>query len=69
MSHPSAKRLAPFAASVSLTLLGLGSEPEEWASWVFWQRALHLVGLIIAGAVAYFAILWVAGLRLWHLKE
>jgi putative peptidoglycan lipid II flippase len=62
-------RIALGAALMTLTLLGLGSAPEEWASWVFWQRALHLVGLIIAGAVAYFAILWVAGLRLWHLKE
>ncbi|MEJ2509722.1 MAG: murein biosynthesis integral membrane protein MurJ [Gammaproteobacteria bacterium] len=45
-------------------LLYLRGELAEWSAWGTSQRAAHLLGLIAAAAGAYFAALWLLGVRL-----
>jgi putative peptidoglycan lipid II flippase len=49
-------------------LLALSHDLSQWLAEPPLHRALHLAGLILAGAAAYAAVLWLAGLRPAHLR-
>jgi putative peptidoglycan lipid II flippase len=49
-------------------LLALSHDLSKWLAEPPLHRALHLAGLILAGAAAYAAVLWLAGLRPAHLR-
>lgn len=50
--------------ALGLTLwFGMGSE-QRWLSTHGWMRILHLCGLVVAGVIVYFAVLFALGFRL-----
>mgnify|MGYP000577606269 CR=1 FL=1 len=55
--------------ALCLALYGLTSFLNDWAEWLWWQRATWM-GLICAvGAAVYLLLLFVGGFRLSHLKH
>lgn len=50
-------------------ILWMGSSTQSWLEWSVWQRAWQLAQLCFAGGSAYFAVLFLAGLRLKHLRH
>jgi putative peptidoglycan lipid II flippase len=55
-------------ASVSMAgLLIYASDGLPWQSWTLIERVSHLAGWIVGGGAAYFACLWLSGLRPRHL--
>ncbi|MFY9179954.1 MAG: murein biosynthesis integral membrane protein MurJ [Venatoribacter sp.] len=52
-------------AGIILYLMG---NPEAWLDWSGWQRAQQLTLIVVAGILAYFAVLFATGFRLKHLK-
>lgn len=59
-----------FANTVMGALLWWGV--GDWASWAQWhamERVMHLMLWVVAGAVSYFACLWVTGVRYHHFRS
>ena len=59
--------LGRIALALALMALGLAyfvPAPPVWLQWDMYERAVNVVLCTIAGALAYFATLWVTGLRL-----
>jgi putative peptidoglycan lipid II flippase len=56
-------QLAAALAAMGLVLAWLGGSARDWLRIEPIPRIGWLAGLTLAGALAYFAALWVAGLR------
>lgn len=59
-----------FANTVMGALLWWGV--GDWMSWAQWhamERVMHLMLWVVAGAVSYFACLWVTGVRYHHFRS
>ncbi len=59
-----------FANAVMATLLWWGA--ADWSVWMAWgglQRIMYLLLLVGAGAAAYFACLWLTGVRYHHFRQ
>ncbi len=61
------KGVAASALMAGVLLWGVGGL-EEWVLAERWDRVLKLAGLILAGALVYFACLFSVGVRLKHFK-
>ena len=48
-------------------LLAYASDGLPWQTWTLVERVSHLARWIVAGGAAYFACLWLSGLRFHHL--
>lgn len=57
-------RVIVAAAIMGLSLWWLAGNPSAWVAWSTWQRIGELAWLILAGAVIYFVVLWLSGVRL-----
>lgn len=44
-------------------VLALSGPLDAWSAAGLWERVLRLLGVIAAAAAAYFAVLWISGLR------
>ena len=55
--------------SLLLVLLWLTPPSTAWLNWDVWQRFSHLLGLISAAAVIYFAVLALVGIKLTSLLK
>lgn len=64
-----ALRMVLANGAMVLVIVLLSSEVQGWLEWSVWQRAWQLGVLCVAGASAYFVILFVAGLRPRHLRH
>ena len=59
-----------FANSVMAALLWWGvGDWVNWAQWHATERVMHLMLWVVAGAVSYFACLWVTGVRYHHFQS
>ncbi|MEQ6342339.1 MAG: murein biosynthesis integral membrane protein MurJ [Gammaproteobacteria bacterium] len=59
-----------FANAAMAALLWWGA--ADWSVWMAWsgsQRIMYLLLLVSAGAAAYFACLWVTGVRYHHFRQ
>lgn len=59
-----------FANAVMAALLWWGA--ADWSVWMVWgglQRIMYLLLLVGAGAAAYFACLWLTGVRYHHFRQ
>ena len=59
-----------FANAVMAALLWWGA--ADWSVWMAWrgsQRIMYLLLLVGAGAAAYFAWLWLTGVRYHHFRQ
>ncbi len=59
------KLFAALAVMASVLWVGMGSE-ERWFTYHFGERILHLGLLVFGGGGAYFATLWLLGVRISH---
>ena len=57
-------RITLALAVMALGLAAFVPAPSAWLPWDSYARALNVVSCTLAGALAYFATLWVTGLRL-----
>ncbi len=57
-------RLAIAMLAMGVTLWFATGDANAWLRWTLAQRLLHLSGVVVLGAGAYFATLWLAGFRL-----
>jgi putative peptidoglycan lipid II flippase len=64
----SLKLSTALAVMGSLLWWGMAGE-SRWLEYTFMQRATHLAGLVVAGAMAYFVTLWLLGIRLSQFKR
>ena len=60
--------------TLGLVVMGLGlayfvPAPSAWLAWDMYQRAISIVLCTFAGATAYFAALWLTGVRLHKLAK
>jgi putative peptidoglycan lipid II flippase len=58
-----ALRLLLAGAAMSLLLLWLAGGLGQWLAAGSWTRAWRITGIVCAGAAAYFAALWLLGMR------
>jgi len=56
-------RVALACAAMVVVLVLLGAPAAQWSSWAAADRVLQLAVSIIAAVVAYFAVLWMVGVR------
>jgi len=49
-------------------LLWLGGDTADWLALAAWERALRLAVCVLGAAVAYFAALYLSGLRLAQMR-
>ena len=61
-------RLVVANLSMVVCLLLLTEETEKWLAWDVWLRVGNMGLICVAGLASYFAILWLSGLRLRHLR-
>lgn len=61
-------RLLLAALAMAAALLVITPEQALWADWLWWQRALNIVGCCAVGALVYFSALWLLGARLKHFR-
>jgi len=59
-----------FAGQLAVGLVAMGvalwfaaGSQESWLAGSAWSRAARLSAVVVAGAVSYFAVLWLVGLR------
>lgn len=58
-----------FANLLLAVLLWIGSaEISQWINWHWYERVVHLFGLLFIGMIIYLGSLWLTGMRLHHLK-
>ncbi len=57
-------RILVACTAMSIILYFFAAVSEDWIQWSAYFRALHLGFLIFLGAMTYFAVLWISGLRL-----
>lgn len=62
-------RLTTASLAMSGVLLWLGRDLSVWLAWDWHQRVLWLSLMVVAGVVAFFAVLFAAGLRVRHLRS
>ena len=56
-------------AVMALALVYFVPAPSTWLQWGLYERAVNVVSFTLAGALAYFATLWLCGLRLRNLRN
>ena len=61
-------RLLLSALVMAVVLIGITPELAQWVDWLWWQRALQVLACCTAGAVVYFASLWLLGARPRHFR-
>jgi putative peptidoglycan lipid II flippase len=49
---------------MGLVLWFAAGTQSDWLNGSAWSRAVHLTAVVVAGAISYFAALWLAGIRL-----
>ena len=57
------------STAMAATVLWLNPDAIQWSSWSLMQRLGNLFFIIMTGAVTYFLLLWLQGLRPSHLKK
>lgn len=62
-------RLTLASAAMCAVSLYLAGPVSEWIAAGQWNRALRLAQVIAAAATAYFAMLWLCGMRMRHLRR
>ena len=55
--------------AMSAVIIWLNPNAIQWTQWQSMQRLTNLAGIIFAGILVYFSILWLQGLRLNQLKK
>jgi putative peptidoglycan lipid II flippase len=55
-------------ALLSFTLWYGSDDLSLWFSWHWYQRFIHLFGLLFIGMIVYLGCLWLSGMRLEDLK-
>lgn len=61
-------RLGVANLMLSLLLWLASDDVSTWLSWHWYQRFIHLFGLLLVGMIIYLGSLWVTGMRLQHFK-
>lgn len=67
--HGYLARIILALAVMALGLVFLVPEQLLWFQWDMYERAVNVVLCTLAGALGYFAVLWLAGLRLHNLVK
>ncbi|MCY4209716.1 MAG: murein biosynthesis integral membrane protein MurJ [Gammaproteobacteria bacterium] len=62
-------RIGLALAVMALALVYFVPAPSTWLQWGLYERAVNVVSFTLAGALAYFATLWLCGLRLRNLRN
>ena len=62
-------QIALASSSMVVVLLSINPDMTFWYDWSILQRGMNLLLVISAAAASYFAVLWLTGLRLRHLKK
>jgi putative peptidoglycan lipid II flippase len=62
-------RIVTANALMAALLLWMAGDLASWLATPPLQRALHLAGCIVAAAALYFAVLYVTGVRLRHMRS
>lgn len=57
------------STAMAATVLWLNPDAIQWSDWSLMQRLGNLLFIIMTGAVTYFLLLWLQGLRPGHLKK
>ncbi len=57
------------STAMAATVLWLNPDAIQWSDWSLMQRLGNLLFIIMTGAVTYFLLLWLQGLRPSHLKK
>jgi peptidoglycan biosynthesis protein MviN/MurJ (putative lipid II flippase) len=50
---------------MALLIVYFVAAPEQWFAWGMFQRVAQLSMWIMIGAISYFSMLWITGIR-WH---
>ena len=57
------------STAMAATVLWLNPDAIQWSDWSLMQRLGNLLFIIMTGAITYFLLLWLQGLRPSHLKK
>jgi putative peptidoglycan lipid II flippase len=62
-------RIASATTAMAAVLIWLTPDALQWSQWQLVERLYHLSIIIITGALTYFLILWLQGIRPEQLKK
>jgi putative peptidoglycan lipid II flippase len=62
-------RILMATIAMAAVLIWLNPDASQWSQWQLQQRLYHLFVIILAGAITYFIMLWLQGLRPATLKQ